>query len=73
MMSMSKKGPHFSNKLRERRIELMKRLIKEPDRAKWVQIRAEFAFDMGLREEKVEEYYKFLIKAGKIVLNGNGH
>lgn len=61
------------NKLHERRVELLKRLIGEPDTSKWDRVKAEFAFDFGLTEEKVEEYYRFLIKAGKIVINGNGH
>ena len=72
-MDMSKKGPHYTNILYERRRELLNRLSSEPDKEKWDMVKAKFAYDYGLREAKVDEYYRTLIKAGLINPNGNGH
>ena len=63
---MNNKNPYYMKRLKERREELCKRLKAEPDKEKWDQVKALFAVDFGLREEKVEEYAKTLIKAGLI-------
>jgi hypothetical protein len=60
---MSRGNPHYSAGLRERRVELLTRLLAE-SKENWLKIKARFAFEYGLTESKVHEYYMTLKNAG---------
>jgi len=60
---MTNRNSHFAAILVERRGELLKRL-KENPMDSWPKVKARFAFDFGLRELKVEEYFRTIKTAG---------